>query len=280
MIELETIPAHGGCQCGGHCHSEQAGTLSPHELSTVDFAASKKAHGCACGHVCPRRYVAVTGFILGAFLVLHLVVNALGWWPSRFDAAMGRIHRLGAALPVLEIGLVFIPLAVHVALGLRTLRREKLGLRVKKHHHGSDLRYWLQRVTAVILLVFIVFHVATMHRWGLHQVFRLTHWPVLERYAAGGLFDPSHPFVSAREGFGNFWSAAAGNPANLLLAQFHLLAIAAAVYHLANGVATGAEVLNLVTTPAAQRRLWHVCLVTAFALMLTGLFAWYVLAIK
>ena len=70
-------------------------------------------------------------------------------------------------------------------------------------------------------------------------------------------------FASARDGLGNFWSAASGHPANLLIAQFYLLGIAAAVYHLANGVATGAEVLGLTATPAAQQRLWRICLVTA-----------------
>jgi succinate dehydrogenase hydrophobic anchor subunit len=71
----------------------------------------------------------------------------------------------------LEIGLV-LALAIHVTLGLRTLCREGLKLGVQKHHHGSDLRYWLQRVTAVILLVFLAFHLATMHRWGFHLVIR------------------------------------------------------------------------------------------------------------
>ena len=119
-----------------------------------------------------------------------------------------------------------------------------------------------------------------MHRWGLHLVFRLTHWPALERYAAGGLFEPSRAFSSARDGLGNFWSAAAGHPANLLIAEFYLLGIATVVYHLANGVATGTEVLGLTSTPAAQDRLWHICLVAAPALLLGGLASWYAFVVK
>jgi hypothetical protein len=111
---------------------------------------------------------------------------------------------------------------------------------------------------AVILLAFLAFHLATMHRWGLHLVFRLTRWQALDRYAAGGLFEPSRAFASVRDGLGNFWSAASGHPANLLVAQFYLLGITLAVYHLANGVATGSEVLGLTATPAAQRRLWRI----------------------
>jgi hypothetical protein len=66
----------------------------------------------------------------------------------------------------------------------------------------------------------------------------------------------------------------------LLFAQFYLLGIVAAVYHLTNGVATGAEVLGLVSTPVAQDRLWRICVVTAPALLLAGLVAWYAFAVR
>ena len=168
-------------------------SLAPREIRCRwIFPCRNNEDDCACGgHACPRHYLAITGFILGAFLVCASSVNMLGFWPARFQAAVNQIHSLGAALPVLEIGLIFIPLTIHVALGLRTLRREKLKLGVEKHHHGSDVRYWLQRVTAVILLAFLAFHLATMHRWGFHLVYQMTHWPALGRYAAGGLFEPS-----------------------------------------------------------------------------------------
>jgi succinate dehydrogenase/fumarate reductase cytochrome b subunit len=271
----------GSCGCGGHGRHAQA-TVQPDPRVILALKFGEEAEReCNCGGAtCPRHYLAITGFILVAFVVLHLTVNMLGLWPARFQAAVNHIHGLGAALPILEIGLIFIPLTIHVAFGLRTLRREKLKFGVEKHHHGSDLRQWLQRVTAVILLAFLAFHLATMHRWGLHLVFRLTHWPALERYAAGGLFEPSRALASVRDGLGNFWSSASGHPANLLVAQFHLLGITAAVYHLANGVATGSEVLGLAVTPPAQQRLGHLCLVTAPLLLLIGMVAWYAFAVK
>jgi succinate dehydrogenase/fumarate reductase cytochrome b subunit len=279
MIRPEKTAAHEGCSCGDSCHSGQAEALAPHELPSSDFSLS--AETCTCdGYVCLRRYLALTGFILGVFLVLHLAINLLGLWPARFQTAVNRLHGLGVALPVLEIGLIFIPLTIHVALGLRTLHREKLTFGIEKHHHGSDTRYWLQRVSAVILLAFLAFHLATMHRWGLHLVFRLTHWPALERFAAGGLFEPSRAFASVRDGLRNFCSVAAGNPANLFIAQFYLLAIAAAVYHLANGVAIGADVLGCTRTARQQYRLWHICIVSGTALGAIGMAAWYAFVVK
>jgi succinate dehydrogenase / fumarate reductase cytochrome b subunit len=176
---------------------------------------------------------------------------------------VSRNHSLGAWLPVLEVGLIFIPLAIHLAFGLRTLRREKLKYGVEKHHHGSDLRQWLQRLTAVILLAFVSFHLVVMHRWFC------------------GRFDPHHAFASASRAVWQFWSGLpAGNVANLLFAQIYLLGIVAAVYHVTNGLATAAEVVGWVRTPAAQERLWRACLCAAPLLLLAGMAAWYALAVN
>jgi succinate dehydrogenase hydrophobic anchor subunit len=154
-------------------------------------------------------------------------------------------------------------LTIHVALGLRTLRREKLKFGVGKHHHGSDLRQWLQRVTAVITLAFIIFHVVVMHRWF------------------GGRFDPHNAFSSVSRAVWQFWHGLpVGSFPNLLFAQFYLLGIVAAVYHLTNGVATGAEVLGWGKTPVAQERLWRIGVMAAPALLLAGLAAWYAFAVR
>jgi succinate dehydrogenase/fumarate reductase cytochrome b subunit len=274
MINPKNFPLRDGCQCGGSCHSGKPQTLAPRDLLSLDFSKPKKEDGCGCGgHVCPRHYLAITGFILGSFLLLHFIVNAFGLWPARFQTVVNLIHGLGAALPNLEIGLV-LALAVHVTLGLRALRREKLTWDVEKHHCGSDMRYWLQRVTAVVLLVFLSFHLATMHRWGLHLVYQITHWPVLRRYAASGLFEPQRAFASASEAQWRFWDEHTANPANWLIVQLYLLGLAAAVYHFANGVATGAEVMGLVTTAKRRESLWRVCIGAGFALAAIGMVGW------
>jgi len=265
---VEAAPKSTGkkssCSCGGHGRQADAVTRrDPRAILALKFGEAAE-HKCSCGGgTCPRHYLALTGFLLGGFLVLHLAINALGLWPAKFQEAVNRNHALGGLLPALEIGLIFLPLTIHVAFGLRTLRREKLKYGVEKHHHGSDLRQWLQRVTAVIMLLFILFHVVTLHRWF------------------GGRFDPQNAFSSASHAIWQFWHGLpAGHPGNLVFAQFYLLGIVAAVYHLTNGVATGAEVLGWVSTPAAQQRLWRTCLIVAPALLLTGLAAWYAFALK
>ena len=251
--------------CGGGGHGDGRGKAKPNPRAILALKLGEpEAHPCSCsGGRCPRHYLAAAGLILAGFLALHLAVNLLAFWPATFQAAVTRAHSLGITLPVLEIGLVFLPLAAHVALGVRTLARERLTFGVQKHHHGSDLRQWLQRVTAVILLVFLTCHLVTLHRWF------------------GGRFDPGHAFSSISDAIWHFWRGRpAGDPANVLFATFYLLGLTAVAYHVANGVATGAAVLGLAKPVRAQRRLGRVCLVAGPVLLLAGVAAWYALGMK
>jgi succinate dehydrogenase / fumarate reductase, cytochrome b subunit len=196
------------------------------------------------------------------FLILHLLVNSLALWPGKFQSAVNRVHSLGALLPVLDIGLIAV-LSFHTAVGLRLMRHDKLKFVTGEHFHGSPMRQWLQRVTAIIMLAFILFHVVTLHRWF------------------GGRFDPQDAFASASRAVWQFWR---GEPAcsfpNLLFAQFYLLGIVAAVYHVANGLAIGAEVLGWTRTETAQERLWKISICAAPLLLLAGLTAWWALAAR
>ena len=250
------------CGCGGHGHAKTTG-LNPRMIRTIKFGEEDE-HQCSCsgGGRCPRHYLAPTGYVLGGFLILHLLVNSLALWPGEFQQWVNRIHSLGALLPGLEISLAAV-LTFHIAVGLRLMRRDKLKFISGDHFHGSPMRQWLQRVTAVVMLAFILFHVVTLHRWF------------------GGRFDPHDAFSSAAHAIWQFWHGqAAGSFPNLLFAQLYLLGIVAAVYHLTNGIATGAEVLGLVSKPIAQDWLWRICVITAPALLLAGLAAWWALAVK
>jgi succinate dehydrogenase / fumarate reductase cytochrome b subunit len=264
---VEAVPKSkcGGkssCGCGSHGHTRTA-ALNPRTIRTIKFG-KEAGRQCSCsgGGRCSRHYLAPTGYVLGGFLFLHLLVNSLALWPGKFQSAVNRIHSLGAALPVLEIGLIAV-LSFHIAVGLRLMRRDKLKFISGDHFHGSPMRQWLQCVTAVIMLAFVLFHVVVMHRWF------------------GGRFDPQNAFSSASQAIWQFWHGQpAGSFPNLLFAQFYLLGIVAAVYHVANGLATGAEILGFVSTPVRQDRLWRTCAIAAPALLLAGLAAWWALAVR
>lgn len=215
--------------------------------------------------------------MLGLYLVVHIGISLLGFWPERYQAVLTFIHQHRTALLMAEIVFIVLPLAVHVAYGLRFLFREGITLPQEKHHYGSATRFLWQRVSALVLLAFIGFHVATLHPWGLHQAYRLTHWTALERYATGGLFDPAHAYTSTVRGVHTFWNAELPwHPGNVLVMGFYLVAVLASAYHLANGIATSAMVWDMTPddSPAAAR-LWKVCLAGGFVLALAGAAAWF-----
>ena len=120
-------------------------TLHVVQIGPAPAAAQvDKPRSCGCGkRFCPRKIHSVAGVIFGVMMVQHLVVNALGLWPARYQAVVDRIHGLGGLLPWLSLTLVFLPLAVHVGFGLKMLRAAGFAYHTGKHHRGGDLRFLL-----------------------------------------------------------------------------------------------------------------------------------------
>ncbi|MBV8228745.1 MAG: hypothetical protein JO329_02060 [Planctomycetaceae bacterium] len=233
-------------------------------------------HSCGCGHkFCPRKVHSVAGVVFGLMMIQHLAVNALALRPGLYQAAVGRIQALGWVLPWLSLTLIVLPLAVHVVLGATMLKDAGFRYRTGKHHRGGDLRYLLQRITAVILLLFIALHVLSLTDWGFHLVYRLTHWEALQAYGASGLFHPDQAYRSTSAAIRTLWDhdrpLAAGN---LAVMGFYLLAIWATAYHLANGLSTAAMVWNLTRTPQAERRAAQFCAGLCIATAIVGTLAW------
>jgi succinate dehydrogenase / fumarate reductase cytochrome b subunit len=221
------------------------------------------------------------GAVLGAFIVAHLAIALTGLWPQRYQGLVDRIHRLGPALPVIELTLIFIPLLVQIFFGLKMLVKVGMAYHTKKESRGGDLRFFIQRLSAVILLLFLGFHVATMHRWGLHLLYSATGADALKGYATAGLFHPSgQAFQSTAGAIGSYWRAGSiVQPGNLLVAGFYALGIWAVCYHLANGLATSAMAWGITVTETAQRRFHILCLAFGLALTLAGAVAWYAFAL-
>ena len=60
--------------------------------------------------------------------------------------------------------LIFLPLAVAAGFGGYLLLQAGVRYNVKKCNRGGKLRYWLQRVTAVAVLLFVGLHVWSLSR--------------------------------------------------------------------------------------------------------------------
>ncbi|MGF1571585.1 MAG: succinate dehydrogenase [Sumerlaeia bacterium] len=109
-----------------------------------------------------RRVHSLLGVIpLGIFLFGHLTTNSMSiFGEEAFTHKVELIHSLGPLLPFIEAGVIFIPLALHIIIGI------VIALSAK--NNTGDLGYarnWAfaaQRWTGWLALAFIVYHTATL----------------------------------------------------------------------------------------------------------------------
>jgi succinate dehydrogenase / fumarate reductase cytochrome b subunit len=253
MIRSEPRGCGGKCGCShrsakGMSAAEAAPATAAREPVAVVLSAEKRS--CACKMLRPyRRVHSLAGLIFAAFLGVHFLTGASALSPPAFEANANHLRTLTERFPVIEFVAVLVPLLVLLALGTRLLIEAGLSPARKRCNRGGKIRYFLQRISALVILSFIVFHVGTMSRWGLH----------------GGLYDPARPFASV----------AASLHANAAIATLYLLAIAAVSYHLANGLWTGAIAWGAITSERAKRNWQLACAAFGVALCSAGIVAWY-----
>jgi succinate dehydrogenase / fumarate reductase cytochrome b subunit len=195
-----------------------------------------------------RRLHSLSGLVpVGAYMVVHLLTNlSVVDSPGTFQRNVYMIHSLGKALPFVEWGFIFLPLIFHAVIGVVIIRG---GLpNTGSYPLARNWRYTLQRVTGMIALVFILWHVFQMHGW-IHADWWLN---LIGREKlgdlAGGQFDPYNAATSA---------AVALAPAAMAL--LYAVGVLACVYHLANGLWTMGITWGVWISPAAQRRADYVC---------------------
>ena len=107
-----------------------------------------------------RRLHSLVGvFPLGVFLLNHLLVNASAMLGAEFfEHKVALIHSLGRLLPIVEAGFIFIPLAIHIALGVFIACQARYEVRAGKEY-GRNWAYIFQRITGWAALVYISYHV-------------------------------------------------------------------------------------------------------------------------
>ncbi len=201
-----------------------------------------------------RRLHSLTGLMFGGYMVVHLTVNAsvLGG-AAMFQKNVMTIHSFGPLLPLLEWGLIFLPILFHAGVGIFLLL--EMIPNVRHYPYEGNLRYTIQRTTAWILLLFVLGHVFHMHGW-----FHWEWWLAIIEPLGGHQF---RPFNAA--------SSAGLALQNGLIAVLYGIGVAAGVFHFANGIWTAGITWGIWTRPAAQRRARGVCALVGLLLLATGL---------
>lgn len=204
------------------------------------------------------RLFSLCGLVpVGAYLVLHLATNALVLEsPAAYQRAVYSIHGL-PLLTVLEWTFIFIPILFHAVIGLVILAGSMPN--ATHYPYASNVRYTLQRATAIIALLFILWHIFHMHGW-IHAEWWVESIRSFPEPFSGANF---RPFNAA--------STAAKALQSGLVVTLYAIGVLATVYHFANGVWTAGITWGVWTTPQSQRGASYVCLILGILVGSLGL---------
>ncbi|MGC2209552.1 MAG: hypothetical protein WA532_05510 [Candidatus Korobacteraceae bacterium] len=219
--------------------------------------------GCACGVLRPpRKFHAALGLWLAAFLGAHFLIGSAGVNPRNYEGAVGLLHRSLAYLPGAVFLLVFLPMLLQAASGLFLLTKEGLRYDVKSCNRGGKLRFFLQRWSGLVMVAFLLAHVASMRGRGL-----VGHWNSIARSGA----PDGAAYAYTASGFHPFSFPALDTLTIVLL----LAGILGTVYHVANGACSGGILWKLVESDGGKARLTYLSAAAGVALAVMGAVAWY-----
>lgn len=206
-----------------------------------------------------RRLHSLTGIIpLGLYMCVHLATNAsLMNGAETFQWAVYMIHSPGKLLPLIEWGLIFLPLIFHAVVGVYIAKSGRSN--DSKYAFTSNRRYKWQRWTGFIALAYLFMHILHLHGWS-----HLELWVNTIQHAGLAQFRAYNAASTLASAMNNwFWP------------PFYLVGVLCCVYHFANGLWTAGITWGLWITPKAQDRATKICTVIGVALAIVSLTAWW-----
>jgi succinate dehydrogenase / fumarate reductase cytochrome b subunit len=161
-----------------------------------------------------------------------------------FQFAVDQIHNLDrlGILKAVEVVFILLPIAFHAALGVVIWLSGRPNL--SAYQYGGNIRYFLQRMTGLVALVFILAHL-----WHVHWVI-----------PGGAEFDAHAAAESAVAAMDRWW-----------VAPVYALGVLSAVFHFANGIWTFLITWGVTISPTAQVRSGYVCAAIGIVLGLLGM---------
>jgi succinate dehydrogenase / fumarate reductase cytochrome b subunit len=200
-----------------------------------------------------RRLHSLAGIVpVGVFLIEHLLTNSLAFWPAKFNEQVHWLHNLHYLI-WLEILFIFVPLAFHGGYGIIIALQGKAN--ALRYPYMDNWRYTLQRVTAWILVGFVVLHL-------LH--FRFAHWIGGEMYPGA-----PDPFGLTQRGFAEW-----GLPTWLWLVVY-VVGLTGAVFHFSNGIVTFCITWGITVSVQSRKRMSVIAAGVGAVLLIWGLMSLY-----
>jgi succinate dehydrogenase / fumarate reductase, cytochrome b subunit len=189
-----------------------------------------------------RRLHSLTGLVFGGYIIIHLLVNATlteGTHPDIYQMQVDKIHSL-PFLWAIEWVFIYLPIIYHSVYGIWITFTGRSN--VVAYPFGKNYFYLLQRISAFIIVFFVLFHVLAMKGFFSDQL----------------TFVPEQATASTvRHINAKFWIAYLVYP----------IGITASCFHLANGFWSAAITWGLTISAGAQNR-WGMVCVALFAFTL------------
>jgi len=189
----------------------------------------------------------LTGVVpVGYYMVQHLVLNAFSLsGPDRFNGVIDFFDSLPKGLLlVIEIGLIWVPLAFHAAYGIFIVERAKLNYFDSPYKWSQNRMFTLQRFSGLFLVIFLIYH--TLENTG-------------AKYYKGDSnivkFDAWHEQLTSHA---------------YLWLVFYLLGVLAASYHLCYGLWNFCIRWGITVSEAAQARIQKFSLAAFIVITLLG----------
>ena len=178
-------------------------------------------------HFLLRRIHSLTGIVpVGLFLVYHLYLQLyLHSGAEIYNIEVNSFYDSPLATWALVI-VVYIPLLFHSLLGVLLVFENKIQ---PSYTYFSHLLYWLQRISGICVLLFIIAHVwnAKLGPWIAGT------WGTHFEHLSSGFADPE---------------------TGMLTKTVYLLGVLGAVFHFANGLNTFCMTCGIALTPTSQKR--------------------------
>ncbi|WP_053218983.1 succinate dehydrogenase cytochrome b558 subunit [Virgibacillus senegalensis] len=194
-----------------------------------------------------RRLHSLLGVIpIGIFLIQHLLVNHFAvYGRESFEQAASFIHDLPFRI-VLEFVVIYIPILFHAILGVYIVFTVKYNN--KRYSFFRNIMFTLQRVSGIITLIFIAWHV-----WETRIAIGLgtaeLNYSLMENIL-------TQPFM--------FW--------------FYIIGVISTTFHFANGLWSFLVTWGFTITPRSQRVATYATLIVFLAVTYIGIRAIFAFA--
>lgn len=188
-------------------------------------------------HFLLRRLHSLTGLLFGGYIIVHLLVNAtlvqgVTGFNNVYQLQVNKIHELPFLLGV-EWVLIFVPIIFHTVYGIWIIFTGQPN--VAQYPYGKNYFYLAQRISAAIIVAFLLFHVLGMRGW----------------FGSALAFDHADAARTAIRHINASWFVAY---------VIYPIGILASCYHLANGFWTAAITWGLTVSSGSQRRWGLMCI--------------------